>query len=577
MPVGQPPTAPPGATQSGANQWAPTGGIPSGPPPASGGPGGPTYSAATGPVPPPQSAPNGRRNWFIAGGLVVAALAAVGAMAAFSGNGDDDGNVAAVTTTAPILETTTTEPDDEPIEEIPGDELPPSVGELAESVTLLVTVGADGREIAGGSGTLIDPTGLILTNAHVVEQIPGVPYETLSVRLTDDPANPPEARYEGTVVAFDSALDLAVVQITADASGAPTTVTDLPTIAIGDSDLVGLGDDIRVLGYPGIGGDTITLTAGSVAGFTAQAGVGNRAWIKTDATIAGGNSGGLAFNDAGELIGIPTLASAGQDAAITDCRFVEDTNGDNVLDENDTCIPIGGFINGVRPVNLALEIIELGRLGEPIAPVEEPVDTSAMTGADFDVPVFSSGVNDNGTPVDEITQISPSAERVCAFWEYEGLVDGATWDALWSVEGELSEAFSFISEEWIGGESGTWWVCAIGNETEGLPPGTYELVLAIDGETFASNTIAVSDAPTSLLTLQNDLDVFICFLQVSPAVAQNWGPDDLGGTETILPGASREFEVTNGLYDIRASDCENNTLSEVTGVNVSGPQTVALN
>ena len=65
---------------------------------------------------------------------------------------------------------------------------------------------------------------------------------------------------------------------------------------LGDSDALHLGDDILILGYPGIGGETITLTRGEVSGFhLCKRGYGNRAFIKTSATIAGGNSGGSGF------------------------------------------------------------------------------------------------------------------------------------------------------------------------------------------------------------------------------------------------------------------------------------------
>ena len=54
------------------------------------------------------------------------------------------------------------------------------------------------------------------------------------------------------------------------------------------------------------------------------------------------------------LVGVPTQAAVQQRReAVADCRRVQDTNGDGQIDEDDTCIPIGGFINALRPVNLA--------------------------------------------------------------------------------------------------------------------------------------------------------------------------------------------------------------------------------
>ncbi|MDH3540299.1 MAG: serine protease, partial [Acidimicrobiia bacterium] len=120
-----------------------------------------------------------------------------------------------------------------------------------------------------GSGSLISPDGLILTNAHVVEVDQVCPYDTIGVAVLGRSDEPPELLYIADLLAIDPALDLAVVKIAADLDGAAVQV-DLPYLALGDSQDVGLGDQLRVLGYPGIGGDTITLTSGTVSGFTEE-------------------------------------------------------------------------------------------------------------------------------------------------------------------------------------------------------------------------------------------------------------------------------------------------------------------
>lgn len=79
---------------------------------------------------------------------------------------------------------------------------------------------------------------------------------------------------------------------------------------------------------PAWGGDTVTFTKGSVSGFLSAEG-----WIKTDAEINAGNSGGAAINRDGQLVGIPSAAAA-----------------------ETTQVP--GKIGLVRPVNLAKPLIE---------------------------------------------------------------------------------------------------------------------------------------------------------------------------------------------------------------------------
>ena len=201
------------------------------------------------------------------------------------------------------------------------------------------------------------------TSSRSIKCAPTTPSESPCSNASDQP---PELRYVADLLVVDPFLDLAVVQIAADLDGAAVQV-DLPYLRLGDSQEIGLGDQLRVLGYPGIGGDTITLTSGTVSGFTEERDIDGRAWIKTDATISGGNSGGSAVDADGNLVGVPTIAGSGANVDPTDCRVIQDTNGDGRLDDDDSCIPIGGFINGVRPINLALPLIAEAATAVPIS------------------------------------------------------------------------------------------------------------------------------------------------------------------------------------------------------------------
>ncbi|BCY19397.1 hypothetical protein hrd7_32460 [Leptolinea sp. HRD-7] len=217
-----------------------------------------------------------------------------------------------------------------------------------------------------GSGTFVTSAGLILTNAHVVLSDKTYPIEALTISPTFRADEKPVPAYYAKVIQADEALDLAVLKITHDINGQPIdpAAFKFPAVSLGNSDALSLGDTLTILGYPGIGGETITLTTGEVAGFSSESPYGNRAFIKTSATIAGGNSGGLASNDAGELVGIPTQLGSGTEAGIVDCRTLADTNRDGVINEYDTCVPTGGFINSLRPIKLALPLIEAAKRGE---------------------------------------------------------------------------------------------------------------------------------------------------------------------------------------------------------------------
>ncbi|HVN56073.1 MAG TPA: serine protease [Anaerolineaceae bacterium] len=217
-----------------------------------------------------------------------------------------------------------------------------------------------------GSGSIITPDGLILTNAHVALPDKYYPVDALVVSLTVSQDQPAVKSYYAEVVQADRALDFAVIRITTDLHKNPVdwALFSLPVVSLGDSDQLNLGDPITILGYPGIGGQTITLTRGDVSGFTHEDRYGDRAFIKTSATIAGGNSGGMAANARGELIGVPTQLGYGGEGQYVDCRVIADTNRDGKIDSRDSCVPTGGFINALRPVNLALPLIEAARRGE---------------------------------------------------------------------------------------------------------------------------------------------------------------------------------------------------------------------
>jgi S1-C subfamily serine protease len=226
-----------------------------------------------------------------------------------------------------------------------------------------------------GSGTIISPDGLILTNAHVVLPDRYFPVDELIIAMTVSQDEIPEPTYYAQVLQADANLDLAVVQIIEDYDGNAVDLTtlNLPYVTLGDSDELNLGDRLTILGYPGIGGDTVTLTLGEVSGFTSQPEYGTRAFVKTSATIAGGNSGGMAADAAGNLIGVPTKLGYGGDDQYADCRVLVDTNRDGLIDEADSCVPTGGFINALRPIALALPLIEAAQRGEvSIIGIEEP-------------------------------------------------------------------------------------------------------------------------------------------------------------------------------------------------------------
>ncbi|HIK22395.1 MULTISPECIES: HhoA/HhoB/HtrA family serine endopeptidase [unclassified Thermosynechococcus] len=146
-----------------------------------------------------------------------------------------------------------------------------------------------------GSGFIIDPSGIVMTNAHVVSQA-----DTVTVRLKDGRV------FEGEVRGVDEVSDLAIVKLKG--------VTEpLPTAPLGDSSEVKVGDWAIAVGNP-LGLDN-TVTLGIVSTLhrsSAQVGIPDKRldFIQTDAAINPGNSGGPLLNEAGEVIGINTAIRA---------------------------------------------------------------------------------------------------------------------------------------------------------------------------------------------------------------------------------------------------------------------------
>ena len=159
------------------------------------------------------------------------------------------------------------------------------------------------ERVGFGSGVIISKDGYIVTNNHVIDKA-----DVISVKLNDG------REYKGRIIGTDASTDLALVKIEGD---------DLPTIPVGDSDQLKIGEWVLAVGNPF--NMASTVTAGIVSAKARSLGVYNNgveSFIQTDAAINQGNSGGALVNARGELVGInsvlysPTGAYSGYGFAI---------------------------------------------------------------------------------------------------------------------------------------------------------------------------------------------------------------------------------------------------------------------
>ncbi len=523
-------------------------------------------------------------------GLAVGAISLVVIVALLAtlliGIGEPDASSSAETT-GDVEGTDTAAPIEDPVLEeadlsltVGADVAPASIEQLTASTVQLFGLDDDLLPVCAGSGVIVGADGTILTNAHVVTSGEDCRFSTVGVAVTVDAAEPPELLYVAEVVALGPGLDLAVLRVTGPISDEvdapwPTTFDPAP---LGDSDTVELGDSVRILGYPVIGGETITLTTGTVSGFTSQVGLGNRALIKTDATISAGNSGGMAVDPEGRVIGIPTRARASDVGPAVDCRPIEDTNEDGEIDDDDTCVSVGGFLNGIRPINLSLSLLAAAGVTDSAAdaPVGTPVD---LGGVVLSNPRFSLDVVDD-EPIDRVRSAPAGIPKLCFFFDWNGIPTGAIWDGVWYIDDELQSGPSaYVDQSWAMEADGEpFWLCIEAEDESGLDAGIYELAFVLDGtlmfvEAFEITPEAVPQAPVRWI---NGFEVDICGLAINPAAASRQvGLDEMPPEILIEPGGEWTVDLPLGSVVVEAYDCSVPGVpvaDQLGGLVIDGPQ-----
>jgi S1-C subfamily serine protease len=332
-----------------------------------------------------------------------------------------------------------------------------------KATVLVLTPDNNGELLASGSGTVMDADkGYILTNYHVLGN-------TQSAQLFNEqglaiigvmPANlkgAPILKFYAELVADDPALDLAVLQITAlfdDPKARLPKNLGLTAIERANSEQLNIGDELFVIGYPGLGGNTVTMSKGLVSGFLDDNNDDLFEWIKTDAEVNHGNSGGLATNARWQFIGVPSAGVADVEAA--------------------------GKISLIRMGNLALQFydgIQAGSHGR------QQAGEAHITAVEF-----GQAINRRNQISRPQTQFASGVTDLYATFVYEGFRAGQELTTVWYVDGKqgLSDRFA-----WGEAESGRSWT-SIYNE-QGLADGLYELELIWNGQSLYRGGVRVGE------------------------------------------------------------------------------------
>ena len=210
------------------------------------------------------------------------------------------------------------------------------------------------ERVGFGSGVIISKDGYIVTNNHVIDGA-----DEIAVKLNDN------REFKGRIIGTDPSTDLALVKIESD--------DDLPTIPVGDSEALKVGEWVLAVGNPF--NLNSTVTAGIVSAKARSLGVYNggiESFIQTDAAINQGNSGGALVNAKGELVGInsvlssPTGAYAGYGFAIPTSIMTK----------------VIADLKQYGTVQRALLGIRGGSIGSSLMDDRQPIDKSGTTLAD---------------------------------------------------------------------------------------------------------------------------------------------------------------------------------------------------
>jgi len=217
--------------------------------------------------------------------------------------------------------------------------------------------GQSDRVMALGSGFIIDPSGYVVTNSHVVEQATDIKV-TLSTGQ----------EYAARLIGSDAKTDLALLKIDASAR--------LPAVSFGDSDKMRVGDWVLAVGNPfGLGG-TVTTGIISARGRDLRNGPFDD-FLQIDAAINQGNSGGPTFNLAGEVVGINTAIASPNGGSVGIGFAIPSNLAKPVIAqlESHGSVERGWLGVGIQPVTP--EIAAVVGLGKPMGALVSQVEPNS--------------------------------------------------------------------------------------------------------------------------------------------------------------------------------------------------------
>lgn len=367
----------------------------------------------------------------------------------------------------------------------------------------------DVNVIGGCSGSLIDPSGIVLTNWHCVGRTDlydnskklgekfglrhGEMYHSQGltlVGLTLDPREEPVPAYVGVVKQGTPDLDVAVVKLfkTLDERQRMPATFPAPVFALGDSEKLRVGEQVHAFGYPGVGGETVTKSSGEVSGFIKVSPF--RPELTVDAfkmvpsPTAPGNSGGPATNSQGEQVGINSFGGGGAGgASLGGAFFINLAKPFVERAKNEAFDPI-------RPRQpKAAAVAPAPPARAPAQPPPAAPPPAAPTAGSFGPPAFGTSVQ-GGQLVGAATSFPAGTKQVTALFDHRGLRPATPWGYVLQLDGEavIDKPNAF---KWEGGTEGKWSI-TFNNGQEALPNGRYELSLFTNNQAVQRGNFSIA-------------------------------------------------------------------------------------
>jgi len=208
-----------------------------------------------------------------------------------------------------------------------------------------------------GSGVLFERNGelLVLTNRHVAEG-----FTKFAIGALENVNRPAVPMFTALLHSFSPDQDAALLRVVSYMDGRPLDISSLrcnrrsagnwclPAVRFEENiRRVSRGDEVSLLGYPGIGDDELIFSSGHIASVLYEEFEGESMpiWFRTSAVLSSGNSGGMAFNREGRMIGIPTMVRFETETATSLGLILSmeavwaALNGDNVLTDWESFYP----------------------------------------------------------------------------------------------------------------------------------------------------------------------------------------------------------------------------------------------